>query len=287
MNSSDTEKKLRTAWEHATPDVLDKVKGRLLDASENDAIVPMPMGSVRRSRPVLPLVCTGLSAAAVLLLSVNLVLLTDRKEDNIEQPEEPDVATASIIEISPDVSLCLNSSGRVVDVNTLNNEAKDAVNRMNLKGVDDDVAENAIIGALYRNGALKGEEPFKIPTEAPSADKNDTVSMAAATEAVPSPATVSEDKPAANENIVAENDKAAEKSERSVTPTATPTPEVKKKEEKEEKKEEKPAVLSDRELLAEALVKNDEKGQSAAYKIALYEAGRVVSVANSVRTSTL
>ena len=207
MNSSDTEKKLRTAWEHATPDVLDKVKGRLENASENDAIVPMPMGSVRKTRPVLPLVCTGLSAAAVLLLSVNLVLLTDRKEDK-DQVEEPDVATASIIEISPDVSLCLNSSGRVVDVNTLNYEAKDAVNKMNLKGVDDDVAENAIIGALYRNGALRAEEPIKIPTEAPAADKNTTVSMAAATEAVPSQTTVSEDKPAADENLIAENDKA-------------------------------------------------------------------------------
>ena len=58
------------------------------------------------------------------------------------------------IDVNPSIEIEVDSSNKVVNVDANNEDAKLVINNMNLKGVNIDVALNAIIGSMLKNGFL-------------------------------------------------------------------------------------------------------------------------------------
>jgi uncharacterized membrane protein YkoI len=56
--------------------------------------------------------------------------------------------------VTPSIELCVNRSNRVLRVTPLNEDGETVIGTMNLKNVDLDVAVNALIGSMMKNGYL-------------------------------------------------------------------------------------------------------------------------------------
>jgi len=62
------------------------------------------------------------------------------------------------IDVNPSVELSVNRNERVIKVEAVNTDGKDLLDGMDLKNTDLDVALNAIIGAMVKNGYFNGED---------------------------------------------------------------------------------------------------------------------------------
>ncbi len=62
------------------------------------------------------------------------------------------------LDINPSIELEINKNEKVTEINELNEEAKKVIGDMELKGVDLEVAVNAIIGSLLKNGYLSVDQ---------------------------------------------------------------------------------------------------------------------------------
>ncbi len=58
------------------------------------------------------------------------------------------------LDVNPSIELCVNRSNRVLRVTPLNEDGETVIGTMNLKNVDLDVAVNALIGSMMKNGYL-------------------------------------------------------------------------------------------------------------------------------------
>ena len=65
-------------------------------------------------------------------------------------------STQSVIafEVNPSIEVAVNRSEKVLKLETRNVEAEQVVGDMDLKGVDLDIAVNALIGSMVRNGYI-------------------------------------------------------------------------------------------------------------------------------------
>ena len=58
------------------------------------------------------------------------------------------------IDVNPSIELSVNRNEKVLQANPLNEDAETILDDMNLKNVDLDIAVNALIGSMVRNGYL-------------------------------------------------------------------------------------------------------------------------------------
>ena len=58
------------------------------------------------------------------------------------------------LDVNPSIELCVNRNNRVLRVTPLNEDGEAVIGTMNLKNVDLDVAVNALIGSMMKNGYL-------------------------------------------------------------------------------------------------------------------------------------
>ncbi len=140
MTDRDIEAKLREAISHAAPDCLEQVLSHCKD--QEGAVIPMNEKKTRK--PIHRWKIWAGAAAAALLLAVGL------------WGYNANYAIDSIIgiDVNPSVELRINKAEEVVKANALNNDAQIILDDMNLKGVDLDVAVNAIIGSMLKNGYI-------------------------------------------------------------------------------------------------------------------------------------
>lgn len=84
------------------------------------------------------------TAAAVACCFTFFIITSNKNEENIRLS----------LDINPSIELSLNSKEEVIDVIAKNEDAKKIIDGMDLKNVKSEVALNAIIGSLYKNGYL-------------------------------------------------------------------------------------------------------------------------------------
>ena len=134
MDERAMEQRIRTAVDHAAPDVLDQI---LSDCGPQPSNV-VPFAPAKRKRRWAPL-----AAAAVLALVIcgGVFGVSSWRSANA-------VDSVVMLDVNPSLSMTVSAKERVLSVTALNQDAVVILGDMDLAGTDLDVAVNALI----RNG---------------------------------------------------------------------------------------------------------------------------------------
>lgn len=139
MKNLDVETKVKQAFEHAAPNVLASV---LSDCHEQKGtVIIMKERKVNWARRI-----TASAAALALIIGLGAGVGVYRVNRAV-------AATVSL-DVNPSVELTVNRKDRVLGVNANNEDGKTILGDMDLTGSDLEVAVNAIVGSMVRNGYL-------------------------------------------------------------------------------------------------------------------------------------
>ena len=141
MTDRELNEKLRQAYEHATPDVLDAV---LSDCNEQKGRVVSMTTEKKKKTWLRPLIAAA--ACLCLLLGGGFGVRNYRVNHTVD-------ATVSL-DVNPSVEIQVNQKERVLNVKALNEDGRIIVGDMDLSGSSLDVAVNALIGSMLQNGYL-------------------------------------------------------------------------------------------------------------------------------------
>ena len=154
-----TEKKilesLNTAVESTTPDILDSLMAELNITDEpkelmHDVIVSDEANESGPADKWMPVTgkaqmpwrrVMGIAASFLVVLAGISFGVTERTP----------LALVSL-DVNPGIEITINSKERVIEANPVNDEAKEILDEMDLKGSDIDVACNAIVGSMLTHG---------------------------------------------------------------------------------------------------------------------------------------
>lgn len=142
MRNEDIQTALHDALEHSTPDVLDHV----LSACDNTKGEIIPMDVVtKKSRKKWTVIATAAAAALVLVVGciTGYGFYTARHVESVVE-----------FDVNPSLEMELNRRDEVVGVRALNDDARAILDGMDLSGTDWNVAVNALIGSLVKNGYI-------------------------------------------------------------------------------------------------------------------------------------
>lgn len=139
MKQNPLEQKLCTALEHAAPDNFDQVLARC----ESQKGVMFPMTTPKSKR--FPFVA-GAAAACLMLGVIGF--------GGYAYTQNQSIASIVSLDVNPSIELTLNRKERVLRATPLNDDAKIILADMDLKGTSIDVAVNAVMGSLLKNGYI-------------------------------------------------------------------------------------------------------------------------------------
>ena len=142
MKNRDIESKWKTAVEHATPDVLAQI---LSGCREQKGIVLKMTPKKNTHRKWIAAVA---SVAAALALFVGGGFAYGRYQANHR------VDSVIALDVNPSIVIKINRADTVLEVQALNQDAVRILDGMELKGADIDVALNALIGSMLKNGYI-------------------------------------------------------------------------------------------------------------------------------------
>lgn len=141
MANKDTEQKIKQAFSNAVPDIRDSI---LSDCkSQKGAVIIM---TDTNKRTFSPRRLAGIAAAFVLLIGGMAGFQTYRANYS--------VASTVSLDVNPSIEIQVNKKEEVLAVNPRNEDAQIVVGDMDFKGSNLDVAINALIGSMLRNGYL-------------------------------------------------------------------------------------------------------------------------------------
>lgn len=147
MDQREIELKLKTALEHAVPDVKEQILQRCAEEhSDEERLVPMDLGYRRRRRRYDWSIYVA--AAAVLLLLVNI------GGGWIKARHAQHTETVIYLDVNPSVALEVNADNRVITATAVNSDAEIILQNMNLSGSTSEVAVNAVLGSMLKHGYL-------------------------------------------------------------------------------------------------------------------------------------
>ncbi len=141
MDNRDIEKKLQGAFSKAVPDVLDSVLQRC--SEQGGSVIKMTENKRKKS---LIYKIAAVAAAFVILLGGSIIAFNVTMGNN--------VATTVFFDVNPSVEILLNRDDRVLEVKALNADGEKIVGDMDMKNTDLDVAVNALVGSMLKNGYL-------------------------------------------------------------------------------------------------------------------------------------
>lgn len=141
MRNGELEKRVRTAVEHAAPDVLSRVLSSCGEQKGN--VIAM---ETRKKKNMIP---------AIAAMAAVLVLVCAAALGRFAGPRSVAPASAVItLDVNPSVSLTVDGDERVVEAAALNDDGSVVLEGMDLTGAELNVAVNAIIGSMLQHGYL-------------------------------------------------------------------------------------------------------------------------------------
>ena len=141
MTDRNVEQALRTALEHAAPNDVESVLLRCDDRKGN--VIPMTNQNPEKKNRK-PLRLAALAAAACLVLAIG--------GGSIYYNQSQTAASIVSLDVNPSIELVLNRRERVLRATPLNEDAAAVLDGMDLTGSTLDVAVNALMGSLLKNG---------------------------------------------------------------------------------------------------------------------------------------
>ncbi len=137
-NHDEIAEHLRSAVDSLTPDVYDKI-----DLTARQEVYVRPSRTVRIYRTVRTAAVAAAACLCVALLGGGVAFYQNRRVDSVIG-----------IDVNPSIELSVNRSEKVLKTEALNEDAEIILDGMDLKNVDLDIAVNALIGSMVRNGYL-------------------------------------------------------------------------------------------------------------------------------------
>lgn len=151
MTNTDLEQKIRIAVEHAAPDQLDSIlsscdeqKG-VIDMTNNYEKTDRKNNHVKSRRKS---VFSAMAAVAAVFLLFVISFPTIRGTFF-----SPDYSVV-MLDVNPSLSMNVDENEKVLSVEALNDDAKEILGSMDLKGTSLETAVNAIIGSMLQKGYL-------------------------------------------------------------------------------------------------------------------------------------
>ncbi|MBQ4591266.1 MAG: PepSY domain-containing protein [Clostridia bacterium] len=144
MRNEELHAKIKIAFEHAAPDVLDTVLSDIASGNtENKQIIVMG-GQKNMKNTIRNL--TAIAAAAVLLVGGGAGFAV--YNNNYK------VASTISLDVNPSVEITANKKEDVLAVTALNDDGRKIIGDMDFSGSSIDVTVNALIGSMLREGYL-------------------------------------------------------------------------------------------------------------------------------------
>lgn len=139
MKNSEIEKKIRQAYSQLeAPDVLRDILFECDNGKGKEFVMEKKKMNLHK----------GLAFAAVILLAVTGIFGFNYYQSSYA------VASTISLDVNPSIEIKMNRQERVLEVNALNEDAKIILGDMDFSGSSLDVAVNALIGSMIRNGYL-------------------------------------------------------------------------------------------------------------------------------------
>ena len=159
-----TEKRIRKAFEHVAPDHLNDVMEQCnaQKQQQKGKILSMTNNAPKRRR--LPRILAAAAALVLLLTGTAVYGLNTR------------VCATVALDVNPSIELNVNRRERVVSVSPINNDGKQILGDMDLTGSDLQVAVNALVGSMLRQGYLS-ELSNSILISVDSSDPSESASL--------------------------------------------------------------------------------------------------------------
>lgn len=143
MKNKEIEIKLNTAVSHAVPDVLKSV---LCDTAEGKGTVTQ-MTNLNSNKKSYVKIIGGLAAAIVFIIAgfgaFTAINNSNKKVDSV-----------ILLDVNPSIELSVNKNNTVLSAKSLNSDAGIILEDMELEKVNIDVALNAILGSMVKNGYI-------------------------------------------------------------------------------------------------------------------------------------
>lgn len=158
LNRKQIQKHLKSAVLDLTPNVFERI-----DLSVPQEKAEKQSFMVMLYQKLQPFGALAAACFCVLLLTGGIFVYQNGRVDSIIG-----------IDVNPSIELSVNKRNRVVDVEALNADAVEIMDQMELKGVDLNIAVNAVIGSMVKHGYLDDLDNAILVTVS-----NDSVSKAA------------------------------------------------------------------------------------------------------------
>ena len=140
MKNSDIEFRLKTAVEHAVPDVLADIHSRCQE--QKGGVMNLPQTKKKPWRKSL------IAAAAA------LVLMAGVAAGYVQHQSNQKVFSIIGLDVNPSIELKINKAEKVLAITALNEDGEIILTGMDLKGVDLNVAVNALVGSMLNKGYI-------------------------------------------------------------------------------------------------------------------------------------
>ena len=140
MKKKDVDKAVRQAFTHAVPDVLGGVLSECCE--QKGTVIVM----TEKKRVHWGLKLAAVAALLALIIGIGFGAGAYKVNHTV-------VSTVSL-DVNPSIELRVNRHERVLEARALNEDARAVLDGMDLEGSDLNVAVNAVIGAMVRNGYI-------------------------------------------------------------------------------------------------------------------------------------
>lgn len=145
MRNKDIEKRLTKAISNSVPDVLDNILMTCEKKKGFDKNMNKKKEVIKDKFIIKPRLLTA--AFAVMIFAFSLIGLTNYNNNfKVDSTIEFDV--------NPSLEIEVNKNEKIIGINALNEDGKKVLGDMDFKDVDLDIAVNAIIGSMLKNGFL-------------------------------------------------------------------------------------------------------------------------------------
>lgn len=144
MRNEDMQDKIRTAFEHAAPDVLDTVLSDIASGNDQTKTI-LVMGGQKTMKNTIRNF-TAIAAAAVLVIGGTAGYAVYNSNYK--------VASTISLDVNPSVQINANKKEDVLTVTALNDDGRRIIGDMDFSGSSIDVTINALIGSMLREGYL-------------------------------------------------------------------------------------------------------------------------------------
>ncbi len=137
------EDKINQAFEHATPDILDRILSDI--DNEKGNVIIMTNTTNKNNKFIKGL--SAVAAACVLVAGGTVGYNMIMNQGNA-------VDSTIYLDVNPSIELDINKANKVVEVEAKNADAIKILGEMNLEGSDINVAVNALVGSMLKNGYI-------------------------------------------------------------------------------------------------------------------------------------